>query len=310
VSIQTKSARAWLPSYLVLALVWGFSFYFIMVGLEVFTPVGVAFSRIAFGAVTLIILSLVTKTPLPPRWSWKYLFVASVLWVSIPWMLFGFGETRVSSALAGIINGATPLMALVAIVLVFPEEKPTRERMLGLAVGFVGILVVVGIWNTGGADNGTSIDLLGVGALILAIACYGVAFPFARRYLTGPNAREPLEPLALATGLLLWGLVITGPIVAFTGINQAPVTVGPLLAVSVLGIFGSGVAYLLNFRVVTEADATTASTVTYITPLVAVIVGALLLNEDITWNQPVGGLLVVLGAAVAQGLLRTRSSKR
>ena len=72
-SIQTKSARAWLPSYLVLALVWGFSFYFIMVGLEVFTPVGVAFSRIAFGAVTLIILSLVTKTPLPPRWSWKYL---------------------------------------------------------------------------------------------------------------------------------------------------------------------------------------------------------------------------------------------
>ena len=99
-----------------------------MVGLEVFTPVGVAFSRIAFGAVTLIILSLVTKTPLPPRWSWKYLFVASVLWVPIPWMLFGFGETRVSSALAGIINGATPLMALVAIVLVFPEEKPTRAN--------------------------------------------------------------------------------------------------------------------------------------------------------------------------------------
>ena len=171
-----------------------------MVGLEVFTPVGVAFSRIAFGAVTLIIVSVVTKTSLPPRWSWKYLFVASVLWVSIPWMLFGFGETRVSSALAGIINGATPLMALIAIVLVFPEEKPTRERMLGLAVGFVGILVVVGIWNMGGADNGARIDLLGVGALILAIACYGVAFPFARRYLTGPNVREPLKPWRLRQG--------------------------------------------------------------------------------------------------------------
>ena len=176
-----------------------------MVGLEVFTPVVVAFSRIAFGAMTLIILSLVTKTPLPPRWSWKYLFVASVLWVSIPWILFGFGETRVSSAPAGIIYGATHLMALIAIVLVFPEEKPTRERMLGLAVGFVGILVVVGIWNTGGADDGASIDLL---------------------------------------------------------------------AVAALGILGSGLAYLLNFKVVTEANATTASTVTYITPLVAVIVGS------------------------------------
>ncbi len=68
-STQTKSARTWLPSYLLLALIWGFSFYFMMVGLDAFTPVGVAFTRIGFGAVTLIILSLVTKTPLPPRWS-------------------------------------------------------------------------------------------------------------------------------------------------------------------------------------------------------------------------------------------------
>ena len=87
-------------------------------------------------------------------------------------------------------------------------------------------------------------------------------------------------------------------------------TVGPLLAVAALGILGSGLAYLLNFKVVTEADATTASTVTYITPLVAVIVGSFLLNEDITWNQPVGGVLVVLGAATAQGLLRTTSSRK
>jgi len=305
-----KSAKSWLPSYLLLALIWGFSFYFIMVGLEVFTPVGVAFSRIAFGAVTLIIVSVVTKTSLPPRWSWKYIFVSSLLWVSIPWMLFGFGETRVSSALAGIINGATPLMALIAILLVFQEEKPTRQRIIGLLIGFTGVLVVVGIWNTSSAENGAGIDLLGVGALILAISCYGVAFPFARRYLTGPTVREPLKPVALATGMMLWGLVVTGPIVVFTGVTNAPVTAGPLLATAALGILGSGFAYVLNFKVVTAADATTASTVTYITPLVAVIVGALLLNEHVTWNQPVGGLLVVFGAATAQGLIRGRIKSR
>ena len=278
-----------------------------MVGLEVFTPVGVAFTRIAFGAATLIVLSLVTKTPLPPKWAWKYLFVMSLLWVSIPWMLFAFGETRVSSALAGIINGATPLMTLLAILLVFPEERPTRARILGLLIGFVGVLVVIGIWNTGGAENGSGIDLVGVGALILAITCYGIAFPFARRYLTGPTVREPLAPISLATGILLLGLVVTGPIVAFTGITHSAMTIGPFLSMLALGVLGSGIAYALNFKVVIASDATTASTVTYITPLVAVIVGAILLNEHITWNQPVGGVLIVLGAATAQGLLRRKT---
>ncbi len=189
-----KSVRAWLPSYLLVATIWGFSFYLMMIGLEAFTPVGVAFTRIALGAVTLVILSLVTKTPLPPRWAWKYLFIVSLLWVSIPWMLFAFAETRISSALAGIFNGATPLMTLVAILLAFPEEKPTRQRIFGLFLGFVGILVVLGVWDLGAAENGAGIDFVGVGAAILAISCYGFGFPYARRYLTGPTVREPLAP--------------------------------------------------------------------------------------------------------------------
>jgi drug/metabolite transporter (DMT)-like permease len=289
------------------ATIWGFSFYLMMIGLEAFTPVGVAFTRIALGAVTLIVLSLITKTPLPPRWAWKYLFIVSLLWVSIPWMLYAFAETRISSALAGIFNGATPLMTLIAILLVFPEEKPTRQRIFGLLLGFLGVLVVLGIWDTGAAENGAGIDFVGVGAAILAISFYGFGFPYARRYLTGPTVREPLAPISLATGMMLFGVVITGPIVAFTGITNAAMTAGPLLAMVALGVLGSGLAYALSFKVVVSSDATTASTVTYITPLVAVIVGAILLNEHITWNQPVGALLVVIGAATAQGLLRRRT---
>jgi drug/metabolite transporter (DMT)-like permease len=301
-----KSARTWLPSYLLLALIWGFSFYFIMIGLDAFTPVGVAFGRIAFGAVTLVVLSVITKTPLPPRWSWKYIFVASLLWVSIPWMLFGFGETRVSSALAGIINGATPLMTLLAILIAFPEEKPNRQRIVGLAIGFMGILIVVGVWNLGNSEDSGGTDLLGIAALIIAIACYGIAFPYARKYLTGPTAREQVKPISLAMGMMIWGLVITTPIVAVTGVTDQAMTWAPFLAVAALGILGSGIAYVLNFKVVTEADATTASTVTYLTPLVAVIAGALLLNEHLSWNQPVGGVLVVVGAAIAQGVINGR----
>jgi drug/metabolite transporter (DMT)-like permease len=297
-----------LPSYLLLALIWGFSFYLMMIGLQAFTPVGVAFSRIGFGAITLVILSLATKTPLPPRWAWKYLFVLSLLFVSIPWMLFAYGETRISSALAGIFNGATPLMTLVAILLVFPEEKPTRQRILGLVVGFIGILVVIGFWDAGDAENGAGIDFIGMGAIMLAISCYGFAFPYARRYLTGPTVREPLAPISLATGMMLCGLVVTGPIVAVTGITDAEMSASPLLAMLALGVLGSGLAYALSFQVSIKADATTASTVTYITPLIAVVVGAVLLNEQITWNQPVGGLLVVIGAATAQGLLGRKTT--
>ena len=295
----------WLPAYLALAGIWGCSFLFIKLGLESFTPTGVAFTRIAFGAVTLLVISAITRTALPPRWSWKYVFIASLLWVSVPWMLFGFGQQYVTSALAGIINGATPLMTLLAILIAFPEEKPTMRRIAGLALGFLGILIVVGVWQ-GFSDNSG----IGVLALVAAIACYGTAFPFARRYLSGTGDRPAVPPISLATGLMLFGLIVTGPVVLFTGITDTAagtsVELSSVLALAALGIFGSGIAYVLSFYVVQKSDATTSSTVTYLTPLVAVIVGAIVLGEHITWNEPIGGVLVVLGAAIAQGLIPRR----
>lgn len=292
----------WLPAYLALAGIWGCSFLFIEVGLQSFTPVGVAFTRIAFGAVTLLIVSAVTRTPLPPRWSWKYIFITSLLWVSVPWMLFGFGQQYVTSALAGIINGATPLMTLLAILIAFPEEKPTMRRIGGLVLGFLGIVIVVGVWQ-GFADNSG----IGVLALVLAIAGYGTAFPFTRRYLSGLGERPAVPPIALATGLMLCGLIVAGPAVLVTGIVDPPqgasVSGASILALAALGIFGSGIAYVLSFYIVQKSDATTSSTVTYLTPLVAVVMGAIVLGEHISWHEPVGGVLVVLGAAIAQGLL-------
>jgi len=301
--MSTSRATAWLPAYLALAVIWGFSFFFIKVGLESFTPAGVAFSRVALGAATLAVISVVLRIPLPPRWSWGYLAVTSVIWVSVPWLLFAFAETQVSSALAGIINGATPLMTLLVILLAFPEERPTPARVAGLAAGFLGILIVVGP----GAVSGSP---LGVLALVGAIACYGVAFPFARRYLTGPTAREPISPVAMAFGLMIGGLVITTPVALLQGATRSglgEVSVGPAASLAALGVLGSGIAYVLSFRIVTRADATTASTVTYAITLVAVAAGAVLLGEPLGWNQAVGGALVLIGAALAQGLLRLPS---
>jgi len=298
--------KRWLPAYLVLSLMWGCSFFFIKVGLGSLTPAGVALSRLSLGLVTLIVICAVTRTPLPPRHTWGKVFIASLLMTSVPWTLFAFAETHVSSALAGIINGATPLMTLIMILIAFPEEKPTLQRIIGLVIGFCGVLVVVGIWT--GLSGGTA---LGVLACIGAITLYGISYPFVRRYLTGGPTSAGLAPMSLAVGLLTFGTAQSIVLCAVTGgVSHAPITGGVIAAMLALGVLGSGVAYILNFIVIKNSDATTASTATYVITLVSVIVGALVLDEAITWNQPVGGILIVLGAATAQGLISRVRSKR
>ena len=297
-----NNPRAWLPAYLALAAIWGCSFYFMKLGLESLTPAGVAFGRIVLGLLTLLIFSAATKTKLAPRSVWKPLFLTALLVATVPWLAFAFGETHISSALAGIINGATPLLTLIATLLVFSEERPTPRRMVGLGIGFIGVLVVVGIWQ--GLGSGTWI---GIAACVIAITCYGFSYPYMRRHLTGgPNA-STLSPLALATGLLIMATIQITPIAVVTGFTVSSIVAPTVFGMLALGCLGSGVAYVLNFRVINKSDATTASTVTYLTPLVAIIAGALFLAEPISWNQPVGGLLIVLGAAIAQGLIKPRA---
>ena len=293
----------WLPAYLTLALIWGCSFYFIKLGLESFTPAGVASGRLFFGAITLLVALAITKSTFPPR---RYLvpaFIYAAIVSAIPWLLFAWAETQVTSALAGVINGVTPLATLVAILVAFPEEKPTRQRMLGLGIGFIGVLIVIGIGTA--AIGGSALGML---ACFGAISCYGFSYPFARRYLLGGEHAGRISSLSLASSTMVFGLIVTIPFTLVFGITQAPLSnphiqLSSVLGILALGCLGSGIAYVLNFRILALTDATTTSTVTYITPLVAVLAGALFLDEHITWNQPVGGVLVVLGAAIAQGVL-------
>lgn len=296
--------RSWLPWYLVLALIWGNSFVFIKLGLQSLTPAGVVLSRLFLGAITMLVISAVLRSPLPSRRHWRPMFVAAALMTSAGWVLFAFSEQYVSSAFAGIMNGATPLLTLVVIMIAFPEEHPTPQRVVGLVVGFLGVLVVVGVWQgLGGAT------LVGFVACALAVTGYGIAYPYVRRHLA--TGSEALGPMTFATGLMVMGTLQIAPVAAITGFSHAPITSSVVLAMVALGVLGSGIAYILNLRVVTDTDSTTASTVTYVIPLVAVVAGAVLLGEPLTWSEGVGGAIVLLGAAIAQGLLplRRRAAK-
>jgi len=288
--------RSWVASFLALALFWGCSFAFIRVGLHALTPVQVAFWRVLLGLGALATISAVSRTRLPrsPR-TWAHLAVLAVLLNAAPFTLFAVGEQTVSSVLAGIINAATPLATLLVVLVALPSEKPTRQRVVGLLVGFTGVLVVLGVWRgfPGGQRSGTA-------ACLLAVGCYGVAFPYSRRYLTG----LPEGPVALATGQVACATVLTLPVLLLTGARPEHPVTGPVVAAMLaLGVLGSGVAYVANFQIVAAAGATTASSVTYLTPLVAAVVGVSLLGEHLIWNQPAGALVVLAGIALAQGRL-------
>jgi drug/metabolite transporter (DMT)-like permease len=287
---------SWVPAFLVVAAVWGFSFLFMELGLRALPPVGVAFWRIALGAAALLLLCAASRTALPraPRTLWHLLVVALLL-NAVPFTLFAYGQTHVSSVLAAIINAATPLSTLAVILLAFREERPTPQRILGLLIGFAGVLVVLGVWRGLGAGEWS-----GVLACLAAISCYGIAIPYSRRHL-GAVREGPLALVTVQTGLAALCLL---PFALASGGTDGPLTAAVVGGMLALGVLGTGVAFVLSFHVVRVAGSTTASTVTYLIPLVALAASAVFLDEPIEAHQLVGGAVVLLGAAVGQGLVR------
>lgn len=287
--------KSWLPAYLALGTVWGCSFIFIELGLEFLTPFGVAFIRCALGAITLLIFTKIRKVDLPKdRKIWQKLWVVAMLLNVIPGVLFAFAQQYVTSVLASIINAGTPLMTLVFMLIVFREEKLKPEQIIGLLIGALGVLTVVGVWKDLG-DN----QLVGVVALLIAISCYGASYPYSTRNVIPLK----LKPEALATGQLIMAAVTLLPFFIINGISNDFYRLQSVIAMLCLGIFGSGFAYIWNFAITAAAGSAIASTVTYLTPVVAVIVGFLYLGEVIVWHEIVGALIVIVGALLSQGRL-------
>jgi drug/metabolite transporter (DMT)-like permease len=244
----------------------------------------------------------VRKISLPKeRSTWQKLWIVALLLNVVPGILFAFAQQYVTSVLAGIINATTPLMTMVFMLLLFREQKLKSEQIIGLFIGAFGVMVVLGIWK-GIGDN----QLLGVLALLLAVSCYGFSFPFTIRNIVPLG----LKPEAAATVQLCMAAITLLPLYLFDGISDDDFQPTPILAMLALGVLGSGFAYIWNFSIIAAAGGSIASTVTYITPVVAVFVGWLFLGEPITWHEIVGAVLVIIGAAITQGRLKRRAVSR
>jgi drug/metabolite transporter (DMT)-like permease len=291
--VSKSKSQSWLGLYIALGIVWGCSFIFIKLGLEFLTPFGVAFGRCALGALALLIyLKIKGLSLVRDRKMIGHLWVVALLLNVIPGIFFAWAETEVTSILAGIINAVTPLMTLIAIMLVSRNEKPTTPQVVGLLLGFLGVLTVLGAWK-GLGDN----PLWAILILLAAVTCYGFSFPYSRRFILPAQ----LAPEVMAATQVTLGAITLLPLFLINGIAKSEFLLGPVLAMVALGVFGSGFAYIWNFTIMRAAGSAIASSVTYVTPLVAVLVGFIFLNEIPHWYEPVGALVVLLGAAIAQG---------
>jgi drug/metabolite transporter (DMT)-like permease len=299
--LEERDPRA--PALLLaLGCTWGASFLFIKVIVEEVSPVELVAGRLFFGAVSVMAFILVTRhefrwTPGVPAKMAVQAVGANIL----PFWLISWGEQHINSGTASVLNSTVPIFTAVFAAAFLVEERFTAGRLIGLLLGFAGILVLTG----DDAMRITDSDVLGQLAVVLAAACYGAAAVYSRTLL-----REN-DPVTLSALQLVLGTVFSVPLVLL--LEGAPAygsmgidAWGSLLA---LGLGGTGIAYVVYLWLIEHTGSVRASLVTYIVPVIALVLGWAVLDESLGFNVLAGAALIVLGVATVmrgQGPARVR----
>jgi len=274
-----------------LGFMWGTSYVFIKIGVQTLPTFTLIAARLGIGLAVLIAVVIAAREPLPrsPR-IYGHLVVMAVVNIVLPFALITTAERSVDSALAAILNGAVPLFVIVIAALFLHDEPITVNRLVGLAVGYAGVIVLVSR-SLGGGLSGSSV--LGELALLGSTALYGAGAVYARR-----NVRE-LRPMIPALFQVGFAFVIVSVIaVLFEQPFAVEWTFDALGAVVWLGILGSGVAYLVNFRLLARIGATRTSLVAYLLPVVGIIAGAIVFQETVDARVILGTAFVIGGVAL------------
>jgi drug/metabolite transporter (DMT)-like permease len=290
--VPAPSTRAGLLRLGALALLWSSNFLWIKLALRGFAPTEIVLIRLGLGALLLLPILRAAGNHLPRGTGiWAHLTVAAFFANALPYLLFAYGEQHVDSAIAGILNSTTPVWTIVLATAVGLEDRPTASKLVGVGVGFAGALVFFAPWSHRS-------QLLGRGgiACLLAAASYAVSYVYAARFL----ANRGLGSLTLSASQLI---AATGLAALATALAGAPSIVrrpDATVAVIILGALGTGAAYLLNYRLILDHGPFAASTVIYLLPVVAVILGVALLGESLSLNVLAGGAIVLAGVALTR----------
>ncbi len=272
----------------VLALLWGSGFLWIKLALTGLTPIQLTVVRCALGAVVLLVLARGQRLP-RDRTTWRHLLVAAFFCNALPFVLLAIGEQTVDSGVAGVLNATTPLWSLLLVA----RHGVRPHRIAGLLVGFAGVLLIFAPWRQAGLAS------WGAVAILAAAASYAVAFAYMGRHLVGRGT----APMAMSAAQLLTATGLSALALPLSGEGPG-VTAGAVAAVVVLGVFGTGATFYLNFRLIADEGATSAATVGYLLPVVSVALGAVVLGEELSARIVLGMVVVLVGVGLTQARVR------
>ncbi|MEO7349166.1 MAG: DMT family transporter [Terrimesophilobacter sp.] len=283
--------------FLAMGVAWGSSFLFMKVALEGVSYGQVGWSREILGALTLGVVMIIGRHRLPrePIMYFHFLVIALTNCV-IPHLLFAWAEQHISSGLAAIYNSLTPIATALMVALVYRVEKLSRGQVIGVLLGIIGVIIIIAPWQF----EEISADVWGQLACIVAAILYAVATGYLRKFVTHRSISGTTVAF-MNVGTAAVVMLILTPWLAIGPVNLSWPIVGSLL---LLGAFGTGIAYIWNIAVLRAWGATNASTVTYLIPVVAVVLGFLVLGETLSWHEPVGAALVLVGILFTQERIR------
>ncbi len=276
-------------AWLALGVIWGSNFIFMKWATDYITPVQVVLARVVFGFLPVLVYALLTKQlkVVHLKFAGHFLVMACLAAV-VYYYGFARGTSLLPSGVAGAVSGAIPLFSILAAVILLSEEKFDRSRTLGVLIGMLGVFAIARPFE---ADSGSS-NIEGVVYMVIGSMSLGISFVYARRFLTPLD----LPAAALTTyqlGFAALILILVTPLDGMSEILADPIATSGL--VIGLGLLGTGIAYILYYFIVATLGAVGASSVTYLPPVVALLIGALLVGEPIGWIDYVAASLILGG---------------
>ena len=289
-AMQRSPAWVW-ALFLALGFLWGSSYLWIKIGLESLPPLTLIAGRLLLGGAFLAAVVAIAREPLPrePR-QYGHLLVMAIVNIVLPFILISVGEQTIDSALASILNATVPLTVIVLAPMFLPDERITVPKVAGLALGFAGVILLVAPDLVNLSDADLSGELMMIGSSV----CYGIGNVYSKRNVRGLRPMIPaLFQVTFAAAIIVpLALVLDQPIGRITP------TPGAIVAVVWLGILGSGFAYLCYFTILASWGATRTSMVSYLLPVVGIVLGAAVMQDPVTVNRIAGTALIIAGIAL------------
>ncbi|EKT0593720.1 DMT family transporter [Morganella morganii] len=288
--MNSKTAAA----FAFLGIIWGTNFIFMRQASEWISPVQIVFLRVLCGFVPIAVMAWMQKAVRREHLKYTgHFLVMALLATVIYYWAFASGTSLLLSGVSGVLSGAIPLFSFIVAAIFLRQEKIAVMRLCGLMLGFAGVILIAKPWQV----SGESISLAGVGYMILGSLSVGISFVYAKKFL----ADKQIAPLALTTYQIGLALVILACITPFTGITAiAQDSTASLGLIIGLGLLGTGVAYLTYYYLILNLGAVVASSVTYIPPVVALIVGFLAANEQLGVTEILSMVLIMSGVFLLQ----------